>query len=136
MWAGYASLTDPHSRRAFARTLRAVVDPSGQAVSARDRLYLAEAVPTLLVWGDEDRVIPVEHAYDTHDDMPGSRLEIFEGVGHFPHVEASERFAEVLLDFVASTPAARPDPTALRRLLLDRPSTADTADTVDTAESA
>ncbi len=106
MWDAFASLTDVDNRQAFVRTLRAVIDVGGQSVSAEDRLYLTAAMPTLIVWGDEDPIIPVDHAYSAHEAMPGSRLEIFEGAGHFPHVEHPERFVEVLSDFLAtSTPA-------------------------------
>ena len=71
---------------------------------------LAARVPTLIVWGDEDFIIPVQHAIDAHDQIDGSRLEILEGVGHFPHVESPERFAGVLLDFLAeSEPGAGPE---------------------------
>ena len=107
MWGAYASLGDAETRRAFFRTLRAVVDPGGQAVSATDRLYLAELTPTLIMWGDADPIIPVDHARAANAAMPGSRLEIFEGVGHFPQSEAPKRFVEVLRDFVDATPAAR-----------------------------
>jgi pimeloyl-ACP methyl ester carboxylesterase len=103
MWAAYASLSVPENRSAFLRTLRAVVDPGGQAIDASDRLYLTEARPTLIIWGDDDAIIPVSHAYAAHDAMPASRLEIFEGVGHFPQVEAAPRFVEVLEDFLASS---------------------------------
>lgn len=106
MWRAYGSLTDVENRQAFVRTLRAVVDHGGQSVSAKDRLYLAAAVPTLLVWGDQDSVIPVSHAYDAHEAMPGSRLEIFEGASHFPHAEHPHRFVDVLDDFIASTEPA------------------------------
>jgi pimeloyl-ACP methyl ester carboxylesterase len=107
MWDAYATLTEPEHRAAFLRTVHAVIDPGGQAVSATDRLYLAAAVPTLIVWGDADPIIPVEHAYAAHDAMPGSRLEVFEHVGHFPHAEDPQRFTRVLLDFLATTtPAA------------------------------
>jgi pimeloyl-ACP methyl ester carboxylesterase len=103
MWQAYVSLTGAPDRRAFIRTLRAVVDHSGQTVSANDRLYLTSGMPTMIIWGDEDPIIPVEHARHAHEAMPGSRLEIIEGVGHFPHVEAPDRFVEVLLDFLATT---------------------------------
>jgi len=106
MWRAYASLTGAPDRQAFIRTLRAVVDTGGQSVSAIDRLYLAESVPTLIIWGDADPIIPVEHAHAAHVAMPGSRLEIFEGVGHFPHVEEPKRFTEVLLDFMSTTEAS------------------------------
>ncbi len=66
-------------------------------------MYLAADVSTLIVWGDRDPIIPVEHALTTHEMVPGSRLEIFEGAGHFPHCEQPERFVEVLIDFVETT---------------------------------
>ena len=58
---GASSMPDGEARRAFLPTLRAVIDERGQRVDARDRLYLAEAMPTLIVWGERDPVIPVEH---------------------------------------------------------------------------
>ena len=48
---GFASLGDAEARDAFIETMRAVLDPGGQRVSALDRLYLTETLPTLLVWG-------------------------------------------------------------------------------------
>ena len=105
-WRSYCSLIDPDTRQAFLHTLKAVVDHKGQRVSAWDKLYLASALPTLIVWGDKDPIIPVSHAYNTHDAIPGSRLEIFEGAGHYPHDEDPEHFAEVLLDFIHTTEAA------------------------------
>ena len=103
MWSAYASLTESRNRPAFVRTMRAVIDPGGQSVSALDRLYLAARMPTLIVWGDEDRIIPVVHAYRAHEAIPNSRLEIMVGVGHFPHVEEPTRFAQLLVDFLRST---------------------------------
>lgn len=120
-WRSYCSLIDPDARRAFLHTLRAVVDHRGQRVSAADKLYLAAAVPTLIVWGDADPIIPVSHAHATHEAIPGSRLEIFEGCGHYPHDEDPERFAEVLLDFVATTEAAHVDDVDWARQLAAAP---------------
>jgi pimeloyl-ACP methyl ester carboxylesterase len=107
IWRSYASLADASSRRAFFRSLRDVVDSGGQAVSALGRLHRAAQLPTLIVWGAQDPFIPVSHGLAAHAALPGSRLEIFEGVGHYPHCEAPERFVEVLLDFIASTRPAR-----------------------------
>ena len=87
-----------------------MVDPSGQAVSALARLCHAAALPTLIVWGAEDPFIPVSHAVAAHETIPGSRLEVFDGVGHYPHCEAPERFVAVLIDFIASTEPARLPP--------------------------
>jgi pimeloyl-ACP methyl ester carboxylesterase len=106
IWRGYTALADPDARRGFFRTLRAVIDPAGQAVDATDRLYLAAHVPTLIVWGARDAIIPVHHALAAHRAIPGSRLEVFDDAGHFPHSEAPERFVETLVDFIdGSAPA-------------------------------
>jgi pimeloyl-ACP methyl ester carboxylesterase len=107
LWRSYTSLGDRETRRAFLRTLRAVIDRSGQAVSAANRLHLAEEMPTLIIWGNADKIIPVEHAYEAHAAIEGSRLEIFDDVGHYPHVEAPERFVAVLSDFIETTVPAQ-----------------------------
>lgn len=117
MWRSYTSLADADARRAFFRTLNAVIDIGGQAVSADDRLYLTSQVPTLIIWGSNDPIIPVSHARAAHEAMPGSRLEIFDDVGHFPHCEAPDRFAEVLVDFITSTQPARLSEATWRALL-------------------
>lgn len=122
MWSAYASLTETPNRHAFIRTVRAVIDPGGQTVSARDRLYLAAAVPTLIAWGDRDDIIPVAHARAAHALMPHSRLEIFEGAGHFLHVEHSRRFAELLRGFIHGTEAAHRDAATFRETLLSQAS--------------
>ena len=107
MWRSYASLADAETRWAFFRTLSAVIDLGGQSISATDRLYLAAQMPTLIVWGARDPIIPVEHAIASHAAISDSRLEIFEDVGHFPHCEAPARFVDVLVDFMTSTVPAR-----------------------------
>jgi pimeloyl-ACP methyl ester carboxylesterase len=117
MWRAFASLSDGPRRAAFVRTLRSVIDLGGQSVSARDRLYLAARVPTLVMWGDRDPILPLTHGLEAHDAIPGSRLEVFPGVGHFPHVERPERFVEVLVDFVDSTTAAATRAADFRALL-------------------
>ena len=74
----------------------------------------------MIVWGDHDRIIPVEQGYATHAALPGSRLEIFEGCGHFPHCEDPDRFAEVLTDFMNTTAPATVSADVWRsRILLD-----------------
>ncbi len=83
MWSNYGSLTSPEGRLAFVSTVREVIDMAGQRVSANDKLYLAAAIPTLIVWGDRDGIIPVAHGHAAHHAIPGSRLEILEGSGHF-----------------------------------------------------
>jgi pimeloyl-ACP methyl ester carboxylesterase len=103
IWDSYGSLADSETRNAFAHTLRSVVDVAGQRVSAADRLYLAAEVPTLIIWGDRDNIIPVAQGRATHKAIPGSRLEIFEGTGHFTHCDQPDRFCKVLTEFMTTT---------------------------------
>jgi pimeloyl-ACP methyl ester carboxylesterase len=114
---GVASLGDTERRAAFVRTARSVMSPFGQRVTANDRLYLAAGTPTLIVWGDRDPIIPVDHAYGAHSRLPHARLEIFEGSGHFPQLDDPVRFAEALAEFVAATDPAEHDPVTLRKRL-------------------
>jgi pimeloyl-ACP methyl ester carboxylesterase len=107
VWQSYESLTEPQTRTAFARTLRSVVDATGQRVSAHDRLPLARDIPSLIVWGADDAIIPSAHAAGAAAALPNSRVEIFERVGHFPHCEDPDRFVRVLTDFVESTEPGR-----------------------------
>lgn len=116
IWRSYSSLGDPETRTAFLSTLRAVVDIAGQRASATDRLYLAADLPTLIVWGDRDPFIPVSHARGAAEAIGGSRLEIFEGAGHFPHSHSPERFATLLTEFVESTTPAILTAERLRNL--------------------
>lgn len=106
---GYASLTDPARRKAFVSTLRSVVGTEGQRVAALDKLYLAEALPLLIVWGKKDPIIPVAHAREAHAQLPGSHLEIFEEAGHVPQLERPGRFIAVLERFIAETAPAEFD---------------------------
>jgi pimeloyl-ACP methyl ester carboxylesterase len=117
MWRSYSSLAGTENRKAFVRTIRGVIEPGGQTVNALDRLYLAAHLPTLIVWGENDDIIPVDHAYAAYEAIPNSQLCIMEGVGHFPHAEAPEQFAELLTEFLDSTPRGVRSPGGLRELL-------------------
>ena len=116
---GFAALGTAGSRQAFLHTVRAVIEPAGQRVNAGDRLYLAAALPTLIVWGERDSIIPLSHGREAHAAMPGSRLEVFPGAGHMPHVDDPERFAarprRLLRPQRAGAPRRRPLGPAARR---------------------
>ncbi len=103
MWSAYASLSDSQTRQAFLRTLRSVVDYRGQAVSALNRLYLTSELPTLVIWGDDDRIIPVDHGHALAELRPACRLEVLPGVGHFPHVEQPDAVIGLIDDFIAAS---------------------------------
>lgn len=103
IWQAYRSLADPPTRAAFLRTLRSVVDYRGQSVSALNRLALRAEVPTLVIWGDRDPIIPFEHGYEAQVARPTTQLTVLPGLGHFPHVEAPVEVATVIEDFINGT---------------------------------
>jgi pimeloyl-ACP methyl ester carboxylesterase len=111
------ALPDATSRAAFIRCLRSVVDWRGQVITMLDRCYLTQGMPTLLVWGSRDAVLPVSHAYRAHEAMPGSHLEIFEGAGHFPFHTDPVRFTSTLEAFLTGTRPATWNLEQWRQLL-------------------
>lgn len=58
--------------------------------------------PVLLVWGTRDRMVPHAGARVLLEALPDTRVELLEGVGHCPQLEATERLLELLLDFSAA----------------------------------
>jgi pimeloyl-ACP methyl ester carboxylesterase len=111
------ALRDVEARRAFLRTLRGVVDARGQAVTALDRLYLADSIPMLVVWGSRDPIVPALHAETVRSLVPSARVVVFDGAGHWPHLDEPDRFCDVLLDFIETTEPAAHDLYSWRRLL-------------------
>jgi pimeloyl-ACP methyl ester carboxylesterase len=100
-------LRSADAREAFLQTLRSVIDVHGQRVSANDRLYLLEAIPTLIVWGERDHTIPIEHGRAAQRAIPGSRLRTLPAAAHFPNLEDPEGLSDALLEFIGDTePAA------------------------------
>jgi pimeloyl-ACP methyl ester carboxylesterase len=87
-------LTIPGTRRAALRAIRS--DPARYAdLESRVR------APTLIVWGREDRLLPVREAEALHARMPGARLAILPNAGHLPQREAPVAFAEAVAGFLA-----------------------------------
>jgi pimeloyl-ACP methyl ester carboxylesterase len=81
----------------------------------RDRLPEIE-IPTLVVWGLNDQVVPVEAALGYHRLIPHSRLEIFERTGHLPQLERPARFNPLVEEFIESSrplETAQTDDTAI-----------------------
>jgi pimeloyl-ACP methyl ester carboxylesterase len=101
IWRGFTTLSDADTRRAFLATTRGVIDPGGQTVSAHDHLPMGIEIPTLVIWGTRDRMIPAWHATTAHQAIADSRVVLFEDAGHFPHLDEPERFTQVLGDFMA-----------------------------------
>ena len=91
----------PGFMQATLAALRRHVNPAGQRES---EILLDELprlkVPTLVVWGAQDRVMPTRHARDAASCLRNGSLAIIAGCGHLPHVECPDRFAEVLNGFL------------------------------------
>jgi pimeloyl-ACP methyl ester carboxylesterase len=100
---GYASLVEEGAREAFIHTMRSCIDPEGQRVSALDRLYLADQLPTLIIWGSDDPIIPVEHGRRAHEVVAHSRYVELEGSGHWPMLDAPDRIVSELTSFIDET---------------------------------
>ena len=83
----------------------------------RDSCYLTQGMPTLLIWGTRDAVIPTHHAHIAHAAMPGSKLELFEGAGHFPFRQEPERFLTTLTQFLDQSEPASYSPADWREVL-------------------
>ena len=92
----------PGAKEAVGRVLRRTVGLRG--VRSRyvllDRLEMVQA-PVMIVWGREDRVLPVDHAYCAAQALPGARLEVLEGCGHWPHMEKASTFNRLLVEFLS-----------------------------------
>jgi pimeloyl-ACP methyl ester carboxylesterase len=55
--------------------------------------------PTLIVWGEDDRVIPIRNGYKLHESISGSRFVVIRDCGHVPQEERAEEFVEILAEF-------------------------------------
>ena len=99
----YEALSDSRARFALRRLVTGVIDLRGQVVTMRDRAYLTQAMPILVVWGAEDMVLPVSHTHALESIAPGAVVEVFANSGHFPHKDQPERFVRVLHSFIRNT---------------------------------
>ena len=70
-----------------------------------------------VIWGEDDRVIPVSHADRAAELAPKARVEILPNAGHFPHKDHPERFVRILNDFVRTTRPAKYSRARFRKLL-------------------
>ncbi|HEX4188324.1 MAG TPA: alpha/beta fold hydrolase [Solirubrobacteraceae bacterium] len=96
-------LENSEAQGAFLHTLRSVIDVHGQRVAATDRLYLLESIPTLIVWGERDNTIPIEHGRDAHERTPNSIFRTLPTAAHFPHLEDPQGLSGLLREFIATT---------------------------------
>ena len=113
----FDSFKDKQARQAVRHVVRAVVDWQGQIVTMADRAYLTEAMPMRVVWGRDDKVIPVRHASNAAALAPRSRVEVVPDAGHFPHKDDPERFVAIVTEFVRTTDPATYSRARFRALL-------------------
>lgn len=85
--------------------LRAQVTMTGQRTVLRNRLG-AMPVPTLVLWGTRDRVLPPRHGRHAAARLPAGRLHPLAGIGHVPHIEAPGQVSAALAGFLAEHAAA------------------------------
>lgn len=94
-------LGEDDRRTAFLATLRTVVSPRGQTVSALSKLHLMSAERVLIIWGDKDPMIPMKHGEHAHELLPGSRFVVFPGALHEPHLTDPQRFVDLVMEHVS-----------------------------------
>ncbi len=127
------SWADRRTRFAIRHLVRAVIDWRGQIVTMADRAYLTETMPMAVVWGRDDRVIPVAHASNAAALAPAASVTVLEDSGHFPHRDHPEEFARLLDEFVSSTAPSVYSRARFRRLLRNGAASAAPLVSVETA---
>ncbi len=108
VWALQLMLTKAGGRErrtALLITVRAVIGHRGQRACVLDRLHLLRRIPTLVLWGTRDRMIPAHHASAALASNPGAELTLLDGTGHLPHLTRADVVAERLSSFINATPA-------------------------------
>jgi pimeloyl-ACP methyl ester carboxylesterase len=93
-------LNEPASGRAFRSFRKSEVAWGGLTTDLSDRLGEL-VVPTLIVHGEHDRVVPLGWAQRAHERLPNSELCVLQGCGHWPPRECPDAFNRVLADFLA-----------------------------------
>ena len=59
-------------------------------------------VPTLIIWGAQDRLLPVAHAHLAAKRLPNARLHIFHPCGHVPNIERAQEYNALVIDFLSN----------------------------------
>jgi 4,5:9,10-diseco-3-hydroxy-5,9,17-trioxoandrosta-1(10),2-diene-4-oate hydrolase len=100
----YGLFTLPGARKALLATVRACINLSGQRADLTGLLISklgTITAPTLIFWGQQDRILPLAHAHIAMKKIPNARLHIFDRCGHMPQFEHPEEFNKLVLDFLA-----------------------------------
>ena len=100
----YALAALPGASKALLAALRSGINLYGQRSKLTNALIEklgSIAAPTLIIWGKQDRIIPVAHAQVAVNKILGARLQIFDRCGHMAQLEHPEKFNKLVLDFLA-----------------------------------
>ena len=95
--------SQPGATRAFLKMLRFMANRHGAKPAFYNRSLENAAnvrVPTLVVWGVQDHILPVEYARIAAKTIPGSSLQVYDPCGHFPMLERAGEFNVLLLEFL------------------------------------
>ena len=87
-------------REAFFAALRSLFDPRFGEISGLEHLK------TLLIWGEQDNIMPIQSAHATQSTLPQAKLEIIAGAGHLPHQEQPQAFLNALEPFLLNLEAS------------------------------
>ena len=90
-------MRDEQRLAGFLSTVRSVVGPDGQRVSALQKMEGLDPRRVLIIWGDRDPMLPLAHGLDAHAMLPGSRLVVVPGAGHHPHTHDPELVTAAIL---------------------------------------
>jgi pimeloyl-ACP methyl ester carboxylesterase len=100
--AVYETWKQPGNRRAFVTALRHNISLLGVRRWRQHLRRIANVrTPVLIIWGRNDRTIPVRHAYRAAKRLTGARLHIFDRCGHMPPYEHAAEFNRLLQEFLA-----------------------------------
>ena len=87
----------PGAHYAFEQTAEQIIPPDAAALEEQIKTI---AVPTLAIWGEEDRIVPVRYAYRFRAEVPGVRFHLLPETGHAPQEERPADTARLLLEFL------------------------------------
>lgn len=102
---GYQMSSLPEAKRSFIKTLRSTANFFGHKSKIVDRIKInlhKIQAPTLIIWGKQDKFLPVSHAYIAKKSIPNSTLHLFEKCGHMPMYEYIDDFNSIVIKFLSS----------------------------------
>lgn len=83
-------------------TIDWMMDLAGSGTTADTAKLTTIEIPTLIIWGEHDKIVPVKHADKFDRDLPNSQKIIYENCGHVPQIELADRFRDDLVEFYKS----------------------------------